>query len=154
LQYAAPGAVVPLFTLRLKGLGFTPLEMGWACATQALAGLAAPLVVGQVADRWLPAERCLAFCAFAAGSLLWILSGLTGPWQVFWTCLAFWVVMVPALTLGVALCFSHLATPERHFASVRFWGTVGWVTPCLLLAYWFGAPAGPGADGPRGDLGD
>ena len=37
LQYAAPGAMLPLFSLRLQELQFTPVEIGWACATQALA---------------------------------------------------------------------------------------------------------------------
>src|SRR5207245_2606631 len=74
LYYAIQGAFVPLFSLRLQELGLTPLEMGWACATQALAALVAPLAAGQIADRWLPAERCLAVCALVSGTLLWVLA--------------------------------------------------------------------------------
>ena len=40
LMYAPLGALIPLYSLRLQELGFTPLEMGWACATQALGSLA------------------------------------------------------------------------------------------------------------------
>lgn len=140
LQYAAPGAVIPLFTLRLQELGFTPLEMGWACATQALAGLVAPLVAGQAADRWLPAERCLAGCAFLAGGVLWLLGGLTTPLGVFCASLAFWLVMAPAITLGTSLSFTHLASVERDFGRIRLWGTVGWVVPIWVLSYWFTNP--------------
>jgi hypothetical protein len=62
---------------------------------------------------------------------------LTAPVAVFAIALAFWLVMVPCLTLGVALCFSHLPDPVRDFGPVRFWGTVGWASPgWLLLAYW------------------
>src|SRR5205823_119688 len=87
-ETAAPGAGLPLFSLRLQELHFTPVEIGWVCATQALAGLFAPLFAGQVADRWWPAERCLAVCAAFAGTLLWLLSELTGPAAVFATSLA------------------------------------------------------------------
>src|SRR5262244_99762 len=74
LQYAPAGAVVPLFSSHLKDLGFTPLQTAWACGAPPLAGMFAPLVAGQVADRWLPAERCLAVCALLAGAALWVLS--------------------------------------------------------------------------------
>src|SRR5439155_12365171 len=93
LQYAAPGAMLPLFSLRLQELHFTPVEIGWACATQALAGLAAPLLAGQVADRWWPAERCLAVCAAAAGVLLWLLSELTSPAAVFAASFGTWLFL-------------------------------------------------------------
>jgi MFS family permease len=141
LQCAAPGAVLPLFTSRLEELKFRPLETGWICATQALAALIGPLVAGQVADRWYPAERCLAVCAFLAGVLLWVLAALDAPVAVFGTCLAFWLVLVPALTLGVAVTFAHLPHPERDYGRVRMWGTVGWVVANLLLGYWFSKPA-------------
>lgn len=140
LQYSAPGAWIPLLTLRLQELEFTPLEIGWVCATQALAALVAPFVAGQAADRWWPAEWCLAACAFCGSALLWMMSWLTGPFAVFWTSLALWLAMAPAITLGTAVSFAHLAEPERDFGRVRLWGTVGWVLPGWLLGYWFRNP--------------
>jgi hypothetical protein len=137
LQYAVAGAWVPIFSLHLTELHFTPAEIAWACAGSALASLFAPLVAGQVADRWIPAERCAACCALGGGCLLWLLAGLTDPTAVFWVCLAFWGVMVPAMTLGVAMCFAHLPDPERSYGSVRLWGTIGWVAPGLFLGLWF-----------------
>src|SRR5438874_13336574 len=98
LLYGCQGAFLPLFSLRLQELEFTPLEIGWACATQALAALVAPLVAGQVADRWWAAQRCLAVCAGLGGSLLWVLAELTQPAAVFATSLAFWLMMAPAST--------------------------------------------------------
>src|SRR5438128_2670725 len=97
LVYAAPGAVVPIFSLRLTELGFTPIAIGVCCATQALGTMLAPLLAGQVADRWVPAERCLALCAFTEAGLLWLIAGLTTPGAVFAANLAFWLVMAPAM---------------------------------------------------------
>jgi predicted MFS family arabinose efflux permease len=134
LQYSPPGAMLPLFSLWLQELGFTPIQIGETCATQAMATLVGPLLFGQVADRWFAAERCLAFCAYLAGILLWILAGLHGPTAVFWGALAFWLVMAPSFTLGTSLCFHHLADSARDYGRVRLFGTVGWV----LTSWFFG----------------
>lgn len=136
LQYAPAGAVLPLFSLHLRRLDFTPVEIAQTCATQALATLAAPLFAGQVADRWFPAERCLAVCAFTSGCMLWLLSRLTGPVEVFWVSLAFWLAMAPSLTLGTSLSFAHLERPAQDFGRVRAWGTVGWVIASWSLGFW------------------
>jgi len=145
LQYAPSGAIVPLFSLRLEELGFTPVEVGWGCAGAALASLAAPLAAGQVADRWLASERCIALCAGIAGVLLWQLADLRSFPAVFAATLAYWLVMVPAITLGTSLCFTHLLSPERQFGPIRLWGTIGWVLPIWALGGWF-AYLGPGGD--------
>lgn len=141
LQYAAPGAVVPFYSLRLeKELGFTPGQIGLSAATQAMAALLAPLLAGQIADRWLPAERCLTIFGLAAGALLWLLAGLTTPAAVFVTTLASWLALVPMLTLSTSITFAHLANPQQNFGSVRLWGTVGWMIPGWLLGAWFSDP--------------
>jgi MFS family permease len=140
LYYATQGALVPLFPLRLQELHFTPLEMGCACATQALAALAAPLLAGQVADRWISADRCLAAYALLAGLLLWVLAELDHPWAVFLASLGVWLVLSPTSTLCVALSFAHLQS-ARDFGPIRLWGTVGWVASGWLLGYGLSNPA-------------
>jgi MFS family permease len=140
LLYATQGAVVPLFSLRLQELGFSPVVMGWACAMSALAALATPLVAGQMADRYFSAERCLLVCALLVGVLAWLLARMTSPLAVCATTLAFWLVMTPASTLCAALSFAHLSSgPE--FGKVRLWGTIGWVVSGWLLGHWLSQPA-------------
>jgi MFS family permease len=161
LLFAPTGALVPLFSLRLQELGLTPLEIGLACATQAVAYLTGSLLAGQVADRWWPAQRCLAVCGFGAGGLLWLLAGLARPWPVVATTLGFWMFLAPVGPLGTALAFAHLPHPERDFGAVRLWGSVGWVVPGWLLGYWFTNPgwacacvAGVRRGLPRSELAD
>ncbi len=74
--YATPGAIVPLFSLRLEQLGFSPADIGWCCATQALGSLIAPLIAGHIADRWFPPERCLCVTAFTACIATMALGGI------------------------------------------------------------------------------
>src|ERR671930_260801 len=97
LQWAIAGALLPVYSLRLVKLGFTDLQTASCCATQAVAGVAASLVAGQVADRWLPADRFLAFCALVAGLDLWVLAELTAPLAVFGATLLFWMVTGPLI---------------------------------------------------------
>lgn len=141
LQYAPPGALVPLFSIRLeKDLHFSRGELGVAAGMGALAAMIAPLVAGQVADRWIPAERCLTVLAFVAGALAWVLAELTSPAAVIGMALVFWLVMIPVWTLGTSITFTHLANPDLRFGGVRMWGTVGWMMPGWLLGYWFSNP--------------
>jgi MFS family permease len=156
LYYAVQGAFVPLFSLRLQELGLTPLEIGWACATQALATLVAPLAAGQIADRWFPAERCLAICCLLSGILLWIMADLVCASAIFTASLGLWLVLGPASTLCTALSFAHLPQHGRYFGLIRLWGTVGWVVSGWLVGYRLSQPAwlGDRATAPISGLAD
>lgn len=136
LMYAAPGAWWPLLTLHLEALRFSYEEIALCYAAGAMAQLFAPLVAGQVADRWLPAQHCAAVCAAVGAAILWFLPALDDFPTVFWACLGFWAVMVPALTLGVSICFAHLPDPPRHYGGCRMWGTIGWAVAGLALWCW------------------
>jgi hypothetical protein len=39
----------------------------------------------------------------------------------------YWILTVPILLLGTAVCFTHLPDPTHQFGRVRLWGTVGWM---------------------------
>jgi len=138
LQFAFPSTVVQLFSIHLNNLGFSPLWLGCCCATQSLATVLVATLVGQAADRWFSAERCVAVCSLLASLALWILADLTDPVAVFVVTLLFWLLTNPVLILGTTICFTHLSYPEKHYGSVRLWGTVGWMVPgwLLLAAVW------------------
>jgi MFS family permease len=136
LMFAVVGSWLPLLTIHLDEMGFNPQQIALASSTSAMAYLAASLVAGQFADRWIAAERCIAVGSLIAGALLIVLARLEEPAAVTWTCFAFWMVMVPVLTLGNALTFSHLRDAARHFGRIRLWGTVGWVVSAWLVGGW------------------
>src|SRR5262245_23641358 len=141
LLYAPLGALIPFFTAHLENdLGFSSFDIGMAAAAQAIGSLVAPLLAGQIADRWVSPERCLWFCASLAGTLLWILASATAAPGVFALSVAFWLAMAPVLSLGTAVVFIHLTSPEWQFGRVRLWGTVGWAVQGWVLGLWFSQP--------------
>ena len=127
LLYAPLGAFWPLFTLRLKNLGFSPLEIALASAVQAVGSLFAPLFAGQLADRWLSADRCLAIFSILMAGLVWLMAECTAPAELALVGLAFWLLMASAMPLGNTILFAQVHGSDRHFSSVRLWGTVGWM---------------------------
>jgi MFS family permease len=146
LQWAVPGALVPLYSVRLEQeLGFGRLATAACCATQAAATVLSSLVAGQVADRWLPAEKAMSACAALAGLDLLLLARLHEPVPVFLATFGFWLFTGPMLVLGTAVSFTHLGEPHRQFGKVRLWGTVGWIVVGWLLGTWSGDPLHLGA---------
>lgn len=140
LQLSIPGAWFPLFPVYLKGLGFSPTEVAWCCSTSALAAMLAPLFWGQVADRWVAAQRCISLCAMATGVLLFALARVSHPLPMFLVSLASWFFMIPVFTLATALTFRQLSSPEKQYGPVRMWGTIGWVAAGLTLTAWLSRP--------------
>ena len=139
LQYAPAGAVLPLFSLHLRKLDFTPVEIAQTCATQAIATLAAPLFAGQVADRWfaaLPGGLCLHVGADAP-----VAGKPHAPVPVFWVSLA-------SVAMGARLAAWHVAAASgasRAWTSAGYaWGTVGprgwslgfWLTGAAVAPEW------------------
>jgi predicted MFS family arabinose efflux permease len=138
--YAVPGAWMPLLSLRCEEeLHFGPLQTACAFASWAIGCLVASLIAGQIADRWLSLERCLALGSIIVGTLLFAQAEATTPLWVCVFAVGQCLFMAPMVTLGATLCLAHLDDPEQ-FGRVRLWGTVGWVLPGLLLGLWLREP--------------
>jgi predicted MFS family arabinose efflux permease len=140
LQWAVPGSLVPLYSLRLSRLCFDEMTVGACCATQAVASVVSSLVAGQVADRWVSAEKAMFACACAAGACLWLLADAQQPATVFVLTLVFWLVTGPMILLGTTVALAQLSQPQRQFGPIRTWGTVGWMLTVWLLGWWLARP--------------
>ena len=150
LIYAIQGAFWPLLAVHLRDLGIDGRGRGWIFATLALGSFAMPLGAGQLVDRLMPAQRFLAL-AYVAGTailaaLAWGVS--VTPGTLFAWFLAYWLVMAPTTVIGASLAFRNLANPQKEFAGVRLWGTIGW-----MVAGWFVSVLMSGLGSSRGGQG-
>lgn len=136
LAFAVQGAWVPVFTVYLYELGLSPGEAAWAFTAYSLSSMVAPLFWGQVADRWVPAERCISLCALVNAATLVAMPYLENVTAIFLVTVVFWFFMIPVTSLGATLTLRQLDHPERSFGRVRLWGTVGWASAGWLLTLW------------------
>jgi len=134
LQYAVPGVWVPVLGRYLLapqaegGLGFSNYELGLVMGLAGTVGaLAAPLLVGQIADRWFSTERVMGIMLIAAGVIKYVTAYQTGFWPWLGLSIGYAVVYTPTMMLSNSLAFAHMTDPDRQFPRVRVWGTLGWV---------------------------
>lgn len=134
LQYAVWGAWLPLAARFLKaapadgGLGFTDGQIGMILGLAGSIGaISAPFIAGQLADRKLRGEYCLAGLLTLGGVAQWLISGQNGymPWLML--SILYSVLYMPTLSLSNSLAFSHLQAAGGDFARIRIWGTIGWI---------------------------
>lgn len=136
LGFSVMGAWVPVFSLHLAKLRFSAEQTAWASATSAIGALLAPLVWGQIADRWLAVERCISLCAIASCLGLALLAELEEPALVIGLCIAMWFFLIPVVGLINSFIFRQLEHPEKEYGKIRLWGTIGWIVAGWCLTLW------------------
>ncbi len=135
--FAVWTSVLPKY---LAELGFSPLEIALVAGASSVASIVTPLLGGQVADRWLPAERFLALSNGGAALLLFAAAGQRSFPALGGAVLAAWLFFANVLPLGSALALQHLSNPARQFPGVRAWATIGWVGGAVGLSGWLRIP--------------
>lgn len=144
LQYVVNGSILPIFShYLLNHLHFSPDRIGIIMGMPALAALVAPAVAGQIADRWISAERMLGWCHLLAGVVMYALSRQTEYGPFLWLYVAYSMLFVPTLALTNTVGLHHVPDARQDFARVRLWGTIGWVAVAWAFGLlWLGGDAG------------
>lgn len=134
LQYAAWGVWLPYMAnylgapIEKGGLGFTGTQIGWILGLAGSIGaVTAPFLAGQIADRFINAERYLGILLIIGGTVNYSLYYVHEFWPFLGLSILYSVCYMPTLALTNSLAFSHLRDPEHQFPRVRVWGTVGWI---------------------------
>jgi nucleoside transporter len=142
LEYAVRGMWYPYLANYLgaprsvHGLGFTSGQIGWVLGfANALGAFTAPIIAGQVADRYLNAERALAILHCVAAVLLFLNASSMTFVPFFCIMLCFSIAYVPTQSLANSLALSHLTDREHRYPRVRMWGTIGWIVTSALFTY-------------------
>ncbi len=144
LQFAIWGAWFTVFGNRLAVLGLGDF-IGSMYGTMALGSIFAPLIVGQIADRYFASEKLMGLLHLAgAGLLFWMsqfepLIGLDKAavaeksWVFYLIALGYALVYSPTLALANSVAFTHVPDGQRDFPSVRVLGTIGWIAVGLFV---------------------
>ncbi|WP_295879331.1 MFS transporter [uncultured Thiohalocapsa sp.] len=135
-HFAALGALVPYWGPYLLERGFAPAAIGALMAILMGTKIVAPNVWGWLADR--AGER---MPSVRLGALLAVLGLVPVFWaDGFWTMALvmaafsfFWNAPLPLME---AVTFNHLGARASRYASVRVWGSVGFIVTVLLLGWW------------------
>lgn len=139
LEWGITGAILTYLPLYFTGKGMKLEETGPLLAAGAIGLWVAPIVTGQICDRWMNMERYLALAHLFGGiTLLAIPVAVEAGWlnAVFWLLGLFAALYLPTMPLASALSFRHLPQPDRQFGQVRVWGTVGWILSGIGLSVW------------------
>ncbi|NNJ25589.1 putative nucleoside transporter YegT [Planctomycetes bacterium LzC2] len=146
LQWGITGALLTYLPLYFESRGLSRGQLGSLFAVAAVGLWVAPIVVGQLCDRLIGAEKYLAVAHFFGGVTLLAVPFAADIFSVtgegFWFLIAtvglFSALYFPTLPVVSAVTFRHLPDPDSQFGRVRLWGTVGWVLSGLFVSVWLG----------------
>ncbi|WP_166829787.1 MFS transporter [Thalassoroseus pseudoceratinae] len=146
LQWGITGSTLTYLPLYFTEHRVDAQQLGQLMAVAALGLLVAPLVVGQVCDRWMHSEKYLAIAHFLGGFTLTyipeaarVYAETQDNFPVLLGLIAVYAAAYfPTIPLASSLTFRHLTDPDSQFGSIRIWGTVGWVLAGLGLSLWLG----------------
>jgi MFS family permease len=137
LQYAIWGAWAPVLSSHLLGdLGFSGSQVGWIYALLPLATIIAPIVGGQVADRYFATERVIGFLAFTGGIVLMVVARTADFDTMFALMLVYCLLYAPTLALTNSIAMANMDDSEKEFGAIRVWGTLGWIAAGWMLTGW------------------
>lgn len=128
LNYFVWGAwYVTIGTYMAEALGFSGLQIGAIYATNAIAAIISPFIVGMIADRFFPSEKVLAILHLVGGICMIATTQVT-EFEIFYPLILLYnLAFMPTIALTNSLAFNQMANPEQEFPSVRLFGTLGWI---------------------------
>lgn len=113
----------------------TDVQVGIAYGTQSLGAIIAPFIIGLIADRYFAAQKILGVLHLLGGAILFYISGVESFSAFYPAILAYMILFMPTLALVNAISFKQINNPEKDFAIIRVWGTVGWIIAGLIIAW-------------------
>ena len=115
LEWGITGALLTYLPLYFTKHDVPLEEVGPLLAVGAVGLWIAPIVTGQICDRWMAIQRYLSLAHLFGGiTLLMIPVAVEAGWKdvVFWLLGLFAALYLPTMPLASALTFRHLPRPE------------------------------------------
>ena len=145
MQFAIWGAYLTSMGRYLGSAGMGS-DIGWFSSVQGIVSIFMPALIGIIADRWVPAQRMLAFCHAVAAVFMGITGyiGMTKGADVvfgdlFWTYTVSVAFYMPTLALSNSVSYTVLnqagLDTVKAFPPIRVFGTVGFIVSMLLVDF-------------------
>ena len=128
---------VTLGTYLDKNLNASGTETGAVFSTQCWGAIIAPFIIGLIADRFFNAEKILGIIHLIGAVLLYQAYNAPDVGVLYPYILGYMILYMPTLALVNSVSFNQMQNPEKEFAKIRVWGTVGWILAGLLISYAF-----------------
>ncbi len=137
LEYLIWGAWAPVLTDYLQNtLHFSGAQYGFIMGLLPIATIIAPLIGGQLADRWFASERLIAFLQIIGGVILLLGAAVQSYGTMVWIMLVYCILYAPTLALTNSIAFMNLQNSEKDFGKIRVWGSIGWIAAGWSLVGW------------------
>lgn len=115
--------------------GITDVQVGVAFGTQSLGAIIAPFIIGLIADRYFAAQKILGILHLVGAALMYYISKVSDFSTFYPLLLVYMILFMPTLALVNAISFKQLYNPEKQFANIRVWGTIGWIVAGWVIAW-------------------
>ncbi len=143
LSYAIVGSLSPLLSVFLQEeKGLTPSRIGIALALASASNLISPTLMTLLADTRLQTRHILALAYSSTAIMLAVLLSPTAWWLTLALMAGYGFSIVAMFPLQDGLYFSAAEQARSSgraiidYPRVRVWGTLGFMTPALLLYAW------------------
>lgn len=115
--------------------GVTDVQVGIAYGTQSLGAIIAPFIVGLIADKFFAAQKILGILHLLGAAALYYVTTVNDFGAFYPGILIYMILFMPTLALINAVSFNQVADPEKDFAKIRVWGTIGWIVAGLIIGW-------------------
>jgi nucleoside transporter len=136
LQFFVWGAwFVTMATFLGEELSASGSQISLAYLTQSLGAIAAPFIIGLIADQFFSAQKLLGILHLAGAGLLFLASTMDTFGAFFPVILGYMILYMPTLALVNSVSFRQMTNPERQFPAVRVLGTIGWIVAGVIIGW-------------------
>lgn len=128
---------VTLGTFLGNNLKASGAETAAVFSTQSWGAIIAPFIIGLIADRYFNAERILGVLHLIGAFLMYQMYQSNEVGSFYTYVLSYMVLYMPTLALVNSVAFNQMKDPEKEFANIRVWGTIGWILAGLAISFVF-----------------
>ncbi len=146
------GWFVTMGTFLGNNLGASGAETAMAYSTQSWGAIAAPFIIGLIADRFFNAEHILGVLHLIGAFLMYQMYQSSDFGSFYPYVFGYMIGYMPTLALVNSVSFNQMKDPTKDFSLIRVWGTIGWIAAGLAISYLFHWDPNPEVAGDKGML--